>query len=274
MVKRDKKAVKFADEAGLEAFVWGHLEALLGLRPLKRQYAIKGECCDLLALGQDQQLVVLELKNGVDRYIVQQLTRYYDHLAEQRPLAETVNYSLPIRLLAIAPEFHAHNWIDQRYNRLTLEFLTFALTQDHDSTTFTLRHLGTETGSTVEVPQTPTALTRQQAETDQVATLLHTYVRVRHAHKLGLPDLVPEASETSYFRASAKGAKAYKIILLYTTVSGTRKQVTVRVPASIKTMDFYSWVYENVPTASGIVTPNGVSYNWGSRDVLEEGESV
>ncbi|MEH2310443.1 MAG: endonuclease NucS domain-containing protein [Nostoc sp.] len=71
---------KFATEADLEDFVWANLKELFGLIPLKRQYYIKGQICDVLALRENKQLVVLELKNAEDRYIVQQLTRYYDAL--------------------------------------------------------------------------------------------------------------------------------------------------------------------------------------------------
>ncbi len=55
---------KFATEADLEDFVWANLKELFGLIPLKRQYYIKGQICDILALNEKKQLVVLELKNG------------------------------------------------------------------------------------------------------------------------------------------------------------------------------------------------------------------
>ncbi|MEC4986752.1 MAG: endonuclease NucS, partial [Oscillatoria sp. PMC 1076.18] len=71
------KGWQFDSEAVLEDFVWDNLETLLGLTPLERQYSVNGQYCDLIALGENQQLVVIELKNTEDRYIVQQLTRYY-----------------------------------------------------------------------------------------------------------------------------------------------------------------------------------------------------
>jgi len=110
--------------------------------------------------------------------------------------------------------------------------------------------------------------------TTQVAATLHEYVRVRCAHKLGLPAVAPSEVKLKYFQPAVKGSKVFKIMLRETTTSGTAKQVTVRVPAKIRTMDFYTWVYANIPTAIGIVTPNGRSYNWGSRDVPESSESV
>ncbi|MEH2462650.1 endonuclease NucS domain-containing protein [Nostoc sp.] len=82
---------KFATEADLEDFVWANLKELFGLIPLKRQYYVKGQICDILALNDKKRLVVLELKNGEDRYIVQQLTRYYEALLKNKPFQEEVN---------------------------------------------------------------------------------------------------------------------------------------------------------------------------------------
>ena len=69
---------EFESETILEDFVWANLQQLLGLIPLKRQYRVSGQICDIVAVDENKRLVVLELKNGEDRYIVQQLTRYGD----------------------------------------------------------------------------------------------------------------------------------------------------------------------------------------------------
>lgn len=47
------------------------------------QSASKG--CDILTTDLNKQLVVIELKNTEDRYIVQQLTHYYDSLQTNQP---------------------------------------------------------------------------------------------------------------------------------------------------------------------------------------------
>jgi RecB family endonuclease NucS len=57
-------------------------------------------------VDENKRLVVLELKNGEDRYVVQQLTRYYDALLEHKPFADRVDYDRPVRLIAITPKFH------------------------------------------------------------------------------------------------------------------------------------------------------------------------
>jgi len=43
----------------------------------RRQHYINGNYCNILALGEQRNLVIIELKNDDDRYVVQQITRYY-----------------------------------------------------------------------------------------------------------------------------------------------------------------------------------------------------
>ncbi|MBD2255822.1 endonuclease NucS domain-containing protein [Nostoc parmelioides] len=95
----------------------------MGFTPLKRQYAVKGEVCDILALDEQQQLVIIELKNAEDRYVIQQLTRYYDNLLDEQAFLEQIDYGQPVRLVAIAPSFHKHNLIDRKYNLLKIDLL-------------------------------------------------------------------------------------------------------------------------------------------------------
>ncbi|MEE3719623.1 endonuclease NucS domain-containing protein [Tumidithrix elongata RA019] len=123
MLRKIEQGWEFSEERLLEDFVWNHLETALDLIPLKRQYGIQGEYCDILAKTANNQLVVLELKNCEDRYIIHQLTRYYHGLKTDQPFKDLVDYSQPIRLIAIAPDFHKHNFIDRRYNLLQIEFI-------------------------------------------------------------------------------------------------------------------------------------------------------
>ena len=132
---------KFDSEADLEDFVWDNLNSLLSLTPLKRQFYAKTEVCDILAIGQNRQLVVLELKNTEDRYIVQQLTRYYESLLEKKPFETEVDYRLPIRLVAITPSFHRHNFLDQKHHKLDFEFLLFEVIQERNQLYFSLKKI-------------------------------------------------------------------------------------------------------------------------------------
>lgn len=132
MLRKSDKGWMFAEERILEDFLWLHLESSLDLIPLKRQFTIKGEYCDILAKTKDNQLVVLELKNCEDRYIIHQLTRYYHGLFVEQPFKDSIDYNLPIRLIAIAPDFHRHNFIDRHYNKLEFEFVRFSIIEQTD----------------------------------------------------------------------------------------------------------------------------------------------
>jgi RecB family endonuclease NucS len=116
---------EFESERDLENLVWSNLEKLFGYKPLKRQYQVNGQYCDIIAVGKNHQLVVLELKNSEDRYIVQQLTRYYHALLEENLFDQQINLQVPVTLIAIAPNFHRDNYIDRKYHQLKFKFLRF-----------------------------------------------------------------------------------------------------------------------------------------------------
>ncbi|QMS89173.1 DUF91 domain-containing protein [Nostoc edaphicum CCNP1411] len=143
---------KFATEADLEDFVWANLKELFGLIPLKRQYYVNGQICDILALRENKQLVVLELKNAEDRYIVQQLTRYYDALQEVKPLEDEIDYQQPIKLIAIKPNFHRDNFIDKKYHHLAIMFFEFTILADEFNYYFQIKDLDLDKVSKIEIP--------------------------------------------------------------------------------------------------------------------------
>lgn len=116
---------QFENEFELEELLWHNLSKLLNLKPFKRQFSVRGQFCDILAIADDRQLVIIELKNVEDRYVVQQLTRYYDALKQEQPFGAEVDWDKPIRLIAIAPSFHADTVIDCTYNTLDIELLRF-----------------------------------------------------------------------------------------------------------------------------------------------------
>lgn len=132
---------QFISEATLEEVVWQNLNAL-NLSPLSRQHYIQNQVCDILATDANRQLIIIELKNSEDRYLLPQLTRYYSAIVAEQPFQEHVDYTLPIRLVAIAPTFHAHNLIDRDYSRLDFELLTFSVVQTADVFELQLVYLG------------------------------------------------------------------------------------------------------------------------------------
>ena len=117
---------QFSTESDLEEVVWHNLPKLLNLRPLSRQFSISGKFCDILAVDDANQLVIIELKNTEDRYVVQQLVRYHDAISSAEVLPFEVETNEP-RLVAIAPSFHADTLADCRYCTLKIALITFAL---------------------------------------------------------------------------------------------------------------------------------------------------
>ncbi|MEG4274629.1 MULTISPECIES: endonuclease NucS domain-containing protein [unclassified Microcoleus] len=141
---------EFASEEALEDFVEVHLQSLLGLTVIKRQFTVNEQRCDIIAVDENKRLVVLELKNGEDRYVVQQLTRYYDALLEHKHFADRVDYAQPVRLIAIAPKFHRDNFTDRKYHGLFFQFLQFAIVLFEDNLNLQLKDVDTEQISQVE----------------------------------------------------------------------------------------------------------------------------
>jgi RecB family endonuclease NucS len=133
---------EFLNEAALEKFIWENLEQLFSLTGLKQQYTSNGEICDIIAVDNNRRLVILELKNAEDRYIIQQLTRYYANIIEEKPFQNQINYSIPIRLLSVAPSYHRHNLIDKEHSKLAFELLDFSVIEEDESFYFLLQKYG------------------------------------------------------------------------------------------------------------------------------------
>jgi len=152
---------KFRTESYLEEVVWRNLPKLLNLKPLHRQFSVDGKFCDLLAVDKADRLVIVELKNVEDHYVVQQLVRYYDVIARTESLPFDVDITNP-RLLAIAPSFHADTLLDCQYCTLPIELLTFSI-QPSTSGRLTLM-LSDDTGKAVSTLALPKPL--QTSQTD------------------------------------------------------------------------------------------------------------
>ena len=152
---------EFDSEAALEDFLCDNLETLFGLTLLKRQYTANEQFCDILGASKQRQLALLELKNSEDRYVIQQLTRYYDILVEKKPFAEKVDYEQPIRLAAIAPSFHKDNFTDLKYHLLAsqFEFWQFSIVEQEEKFYFDLKNVRTEATCRAEIPYRPEAAT-------------------------------------------------------------------------------------------------------------------
>ena len=130
---QSRQGWQFRTESDLEEVVWRNLPRLLKLKPLKRQFSIRNSVCDIVATEPSKRLVIVELKNVEDRYVTQQLVRYYDALSTAKALLFDVDVATPPRLIAIAPSFHADTLIDCKYSQLQIELLTFKIESSKQS---------------------------------------------------------------------------------------------------------------------------------------------
>lgn len=150
-LRKDNDTWRFATEASLEDFIWNNLENIFQLKPLKRQYYVDGNICDILALSDTRQLVIIEIKNSEDRYVIQQLTRYYHAILNEKPFVAQVDYDVPIILNIISPAFHKDNLVDCLYNKLSFNLFQFSIIGD-SSPTLKLKNLQSESSYEVNIP--------------------------------------------------------------------------------------------------------------------------
>jgi Endonuclease NucS len=243
--------LQFESELSLENFVWANLKDLFHLKPLERQYRLDTEIRDIIAVDFDGRLHILELKNEVDRYVIQQLTRYYDVLTAHRPFKESVDYSKPVKLIAIAPKFHRHNHIDLKYNILNIDLLQFEIKGEISKPELILKNLETEEifKASLPVPQENTDTELSSSSPDlRKQRLLDYYILSRYTHKLGIEHLTKDELEKFSSRKIPKGSKVFKIELKVDGSELKLKQLSIRVPSSITGRDFYVWLTQNVPT--------------------------
>jgi len=106
----------------------------------------------ILALRNNQQLVILELKNTEDRYIVQQLTRYYHALQDEKVFIEKIDYSQKIELIAVIPQLHKDNLIDRLYNKLTIRFFEFSILKNDNHYFFELKDCDNQKIIKIQIP--------------------------------------------------------------------------------------------------------------------------
>ncbi|MFZ1027477.1 MAG: endonuclease NucS domain-containing protein [Limnoraphis robusta] len=142
---------EFETEEALENFLFTHLDEILGWTVIKRQYIVSGQRCDLLATDKTGRLVVIELKNVEDRGIVQQLTRYYHALLEEKPFSDRIDYEKPVNLVAIAPSFHRDNLTDRKYHQLEFEFFQFSILQEDNKFYLILKDIDREKTSQLQI---------------------------------------------------------------------------------------------------------------------------
>lgn len=132
MLVPDGQRYRFASETALEIFITQQLKPLWGFDLITRQFQVDGEICDILAAGVSRRPVIIELKNAEDRYVVQQVTRYFHALTAANPFPDRIDWSLSPELVVLSPVIHRHNLIDRQYCTLPIEFKTFEILQTEE----------------------------------------------------------------------------------------------------------------------------------------------
>ena len=169
---------QFQTESDLEEVVWRNLSKLLNLEPISRQFSIDGKFCDILATESSGRLVIIELKNTEDRYVVQQLTRYYHAIKTADTLPFSVDTDHP-RLLAISPSFHADTLIDRQYSTLNVELITFSLETAADDINLVLHDTVGDVLGTLNLPKALRSLQPQISISEPPRKLLNWLSPVR-----------------------------------------------------------------------------------------------
>ncbi|WP_017655434.1 hypothetical protein [Fortiea contorta] len=123
--------INFKSELHLEDYIEDNFPKIFpDLALVKRQHNIKMQRCDLLCLTKSaKQPVIIELKNEEDRGLVSQLTRYRKAILQEQPFSDIIDYSLPVKLIAIAPAFHEDNYTDKEASKFedNIYFYEFAI---------------------------------------------------------------------------------------------------------------------------------------------------
>jgi Endonuclease NucS len=259
-IQIEPQEFKFEDENALETFIEANLDKLFGIQAIARQYRVGGEICDLLAIDRDRALTIIELKNAEDRYVVQQISRYYHSFYAEKPFFEQINYTKPIRLIVISPIFHRHNFVDLQYNQLDIDFIRFVITKSKNSYSLQLLDLESNIINQIVIDPHDHTLKKQTNDSETEAQeLINFYVRNKYAQSLDIRELTVQEKIDNLHR-NGKPSKIFKIRMNPVVRTNNYKYILVKVPSKITIAQFMYWVIENVPRASAILTANGKSY--------------
>ncbi len=84
--------------------------------------------------------LIIELKNEEDRGLVSQLTRYRKAILQEQPFSDIIDYSLPVKLIAVSPAFHEDNYTDKEASKFEDDicFYEFSIERSNNSAKFKL----------------------------------------------------------------------------------------------------------------------------------------
>lgn len=161
----------FTQEKLLQDFIWENLTTTLNLIPLERQFSILEEYSVILAKTKNNQLVVLDVKDREDANIMNQLTVCYHHLKIDQPFDDQIDYNLPIRLVAIAPNFHRDNLIYRLYHCLQFQLIKFAIINESDNINNFHLHLYLENNHQITINKTILLVNQEVEEKAEISKL-------------------------------------------------------------------------------------------------------
>ncbi|MBW4565732.1 MAG: DUF91 domain-containing protein [Mojavia pulchra JT2-VF2] len=156
--------INFQSELHLEDYLEDNFQKIFpDLALVKRQHNIKMQRCDLLCFNKsDKQPVIIELKNEEDRGLVSQLTRYRKAILQEQPFSDIIDYSLPVKLIAVAPAFHEDNYTDKEASKFEddLSFYEFTIKIHENSAQFQI------CSKTYDIPYPILGLPESQTSSD------------------------------------------------------------------------------------------------------------
>ena len=134
--------IRFQSEMDLEDYIDEKFDEIFpSLLKIKRQHTVQMQRCDLLCCTKSEnQPVIIELKNEEDRGLVSQLTRYRKAILSNKCFDDKIDYSLPVKMIAIAPGFHKDNYTDKESSKFEddFDFWEFAVENHNNSGRFKL----------------------------------------------------------------------------------------------------------------------------------------
>lgn len=134
--------IRFQSEMDLEDYIDENFDEIFpSLVKIKRQYAIKMQRCDLLCCTKsERQPVIIEIKNEEYRGLVSQLTRYRKAILSNKSFDDKIDYSFPVKMIAIAPSFHEDNYTDKEASKFEDDFAfwEFGVKNNNNSGQFNL----------------------------------------------------------------------------------------------------------------------------------------
>lgn len=106
-----------------------------------------------MAKGNENQLVIIELKNVEDSHVIEQITAYFDALIEEKPFGEQIDYTQPIELFTVCPTYRNRTVTTVKHHKLRFTLFTYVVKNSDQGFVFILYEWLTKTEiAKIEIP--------------------------------------------------------------------------------------------------------------------------